>query len=316
MGAAGSIAIDKDKYPAGLDEAGLKEALGDKFNQEKYLELKDEEGVSHARVQCAVFHAKSIRPHRTVCAFIRSQRFALSPYRAYLASLAHLFQFVSAEKLEEAAAYDAAAAAAKAATAPAEAAPADAAPVLAGGDAAAAAAAVADVAQLTEEQIAEFKGLFSQNDKDGNGIISAKDLGCTEAELQRRGGDADGNGTIDFPEFLDIMARRVQERKDEDTRRANGEIEGTYEFILKSFKEWDKDGSGKISAGEVRATMTNLGDKLTDAEVEEMIAQSDTDGDGQIDYDEFIGIMTGNMIGDGTYDFGDGTRQRVGCEYS
>lgn len=71
--------------------------------------------------------------------------FAL-PCLPYL-SLAHLFQFVSAEKLEGAAAADAAAVAA---AAPAEAAPADAAPVLAGGDAAAAAAAVADVAQTVQ----------------------------------------------------------------------------------------------------------------------------------------------------------------------
>lgn len=66
---------------------------------------------------------------------------------------------------------------------------------------------------LTEEQIAEFKEAFSLFDKDGDGTITSKELGTvmrslgqnpTEAELQDMINevDADGNGDIDFPEFL------------------------------------------------------------------------------------------------------------------
>jgi len=65
--------------------------------------------------------------------------------------------------------------------------------------------------QLTEEQIAEFKEAFSLFDKDGDGTITTKELGTvmrslgqnpTEAELQDMINevDADGSGTIDFPE--------------------------------------------------------------------------------------------------------------------
>merc|ERR1712093_248717 len=87
----------------------------------------------------------------------------------------------------------------------------------------------------------------------------------TEAELQDMINevDADGNGTIDFPEFLTMMARKV----------------------------FDKDGNGFISAAELRHVMTNLGEKLSDTEVEEMIREADTDGDGQINYDEFVRMM-------------------------
>ena len=48
---------------------------------------------------------------------------------------------------------------------------------------------------------------------------------------------------------------------------------------------FDKDGNGYISAAELRHVMTNLGEKLTDEEVDEMIREADIDGDGQVNYD-------------------------------
>lgn len=79
--------------------------------------------------------------------------------------------------------------------------------------------------------------------------------------------DADGSGTIDFAEFLTLMARKIK-TKDSDTE------------ILEAFKVFDKDGSGKISAEELRQVMNNLGEKLSDQEVDDMIREADTDGDG------------------------------------
>ena len=142
---------------------------------------------------------------------------------------------------------------------------------------------------LTEEQIAEFKEAFSLFDKDGDGTITTKELGTvmrslgqnpTEAELMDmiHEVDADGNGTIDFPEFLTMMARKM---KDTDSA----------EEIKEAFKVFDKDGNGFISAAELRHIMTNLGEKLTDEEVDEMIREADVDGDGQINYDEFVDMM-------------------------
>jgi hypothetical protein len=67
--------------------------------------------------------------------------------------------------------------------------------------------------------------------------------------------DADGNGTIDFPQFLSLMARKM---KDTDTE----------EELIEAFKVFDRDGNGFISAAELRHVMTNLGEKLTDEEVD------------------------------------------------
>ena len=142
---------------------------------------------------------------------------------------------------------------------------------------------------LTDEQIAEFKEAFALFDKDGDGTITTKELGTvmrslgqnpTEAELRDliNEVDADGNGTIDFPEFLNLMARKMQDTDSE-------------EELKEAFKVFDKDGNGFISAAELRHVMTNLGEKLTDEEVDEMIREADVDGDGQVNYDEFVKMM-------------------------
>ncbi|MQM05760.1 hypothetical protein Taro_038566 [Colocasia esculenta] len=109
------------------------------------------------------------------------------------------------------------------------------------------------------------------------GCITTKELGTvmrslgqnpTEAELQDMINevDADGNGTIDFPEFLNLMARKM---KDTDSE----------EELKEAFRVFDKDQNGFISAAELRHVMTNLGEKLTDEEVDEMIREADVDGD-------------------------------------
>lgn len=106
---------------------------------------------------------------------------------------------------------------------------------------------MADV--LNEEQIVEFKEAFTLFDKDGDGCITVEELATvirsldqnpTEEELEDMINevDADGNGTIEFAEFLNLMANKVKETDAE-------------EELKEAFKVFDKDQNGYISATEV-----------------------------------------------------------------
>lgn len=142
---------------------------------------------------------------------------------------------------------------------------------------------------LSPEQIAEFEEAFKLFDKDGDGKITTKELGTimrslgqnpTEAHLREMIAevDQDGSGTIDFDEFLALMASKM---KDIDTEQE----------VREAFAVFDKNNDGKISADELRAVMLKLGERLTDEEIDEMIREADADGDGYIDYQEFSNLL-------------------------
>ena len=69
-----------------------------------------------------------------------------------------------------------------------------------------------------------------------------------------------------------MMARKMQEVDVEND-------------IREAFKVFDKENKGYITASELRHIMTNLGEKLSDDEADEMLMEADRDGDGQIDYE-------------------------------
>merc|ERR1712063_243158 len=90
--------------------------------------------------------------------------------------------------------------------------------------------------------------------------------------------DKDGSGTIDFTEFLEMMTAKMSEK---DSR----------EEILKAFKLFDDDDTGKITFKNLKRVAKELGENMTDEELQEMIDEADRDGDGEVNNDEFQRIM-------------------------
>lgn len=90
--------------------------------------------------------------------------------------------------------------------------------------------------------------------------------------------DTNGDHTIDFDEFLSLMAHKM---KDSDT-------EGELKEI---FKVFDRDGNNLISSEEFRHIMNNLGESLSVEETDEMFREVDGDNDGNITFEEFVRMM-------------------------
>jgi centrin-1 len=143
--------------------------------------------------------------------------------------------------------------------------------------------------ELTEEQKQEIKEAFDLFDTDGSGNIDSKELKVAmralgfepkREEIKKLISevDKDGSGVIDFPEFLDMMTAKMQER---DPR----------EEMMKAFRLFDDDESGKISFKNLKRVAKELGENMTDDEIAEMIEEADRDGDGEIGEEEFMRIM-------------------------
>ncbi|KAL5136684.1 Calmodulin-like protein 11 [Glycine soja] len=93
--------------------------------------------------------------------------------------------------------------------------------------------------------------------------------------------DINGNSlSVNFEDFLKIMGRTIKENLTEE--------------LKDSFKVFDRDNDGYISATELRQVMVKLGERLTDEEVEQMIREADLDGDGRDSYEKFLRFMTLN----------------------
>lgn len=58
----------------------------------------------------------------------------------------------------------------------------------------------------------------------------------------------------------------------------------SYNKLIIIFRVFDKNNDGLISSSELRHVMTNLGEKLSDEEVDDMIKEADLDGDGMVNY--------------------------------
>jgi centrin-1 len=91
--------------------------------------------------------------------------------------------------------------------------------------------------------------------------------------------DADGNGSNDFGEWLSLMTKRVN---DKDSR-AN---------INKIFALFDDERTGFISIKNLRRISQEVGETVSEEELQELINRADTDHDGLVSEEEFYVILT------------------------
>ena len=148
--------------------------------------------------------------------------------------------------------------------------------------------------ELSEEQRQEIKEAFELFDTDKTGTIDYHELKVAmralgfdvkkqEVLALMRDYDREQAGQIEYHDFLEIMTTKISERD-------------PVEEILKAFKLFDEDSTGRISVRNLRRVARELGENLSDEELQAMIDEFDKDNDGEISEQEFLSIMKQTSI--------------------
>ncbi|XP_066444004.1 calcium-binding protein 2-like [Eleutherodactylus coqui] len=148
---------------------------------------------------------------------------------------------------------------------------------------------------LAPEEMDELHAAFLEFDADQDGYIGYKELGeCmrtmgympTEMELieisqhikMRMG------GRVDFEDFVELIGPKMLAETEN--------MVGVRELKI-AFREFDVNGDGHISGLELRdAAQSFLGEPLNPSEVQEIIHDVDLNGDGRVDFDEFVMMLS------------------------
>jgi len=144
---------------------------------------------------------------------------------------------------------------------------------------------------LSAEQGQMMKKVFEMFDN-GNGKVKKEELGDVIRTMGKNPTDdeikeiekelkVDNDGNIDFSDFVEVVGKKFVNEEDKE------------KTLREAFKVFDKDSNGFLTIDELRDIMTNKGKmKLSEAEVEEMIAEVDKDADGKLNYEEFIVLFS------------------------
>ena len=143
---------------------------------------------------------------------------------------------------------------------------------------------------LPLELVQEIKAAFDLFDSDQGGSVDTKELkaAMTSLGFESKNGsifqmisdlDSDGNGNIDFPEWLALMTTKIGDKNS----RAN---------YSKVFAMYDDEKTGFLSAKNLRRVAEQLGETITEQEIQELIARADLDQDGLVSEEEFYALMT------------------------
>ena len=144
---------------------------------------------------------------------------------------------------------------------------------------------------LTEDEVMEIKEAFDLFDTDHSGTIDTDELkqalgnlgiDAKNQTLQNMMNDIDKNqsGTIDFDEFIEMMTAKMS---DKDTPE---DLRKVFDLFI------GDDNADKIELKHLKRVAKELGENMSDDELNEMIVRADTDKDGKVSFDEFYAIMT------------------------
>ncbi|XP_052768597.1 calmodulin-alpha-like isoform X1 [Mya arenaria] len=158
------------------------------------------------------------------------------------------------------------------------------------------------VDRLTDKDVKEYRRVFDEY-KGRTGEVEYRHLEKMLNKLSQQPDELEMesiyehldiycNGSISFPHFLTLMANRFSvEVLDTKARKKRQEADDLLSEMKEAFKVFDGDGNGYISQAELKHTLYKMGERLMEEEIEEMMMEADTDGDGQISFPEFCRLV-------------------------
>uniref|UniRef100_A0A6A7G709 CAM kinase, CDPK family n=1 Tax=Hirondellea gigas TaxID=1518452 RepID=A0A6A7G709_9CRUS len=145
---------------------------------------------------------------------------------------------------------------------------------------------------LEDDQLEHLKAQFAKLDMDNNGVISQAELAASLRELDSKIEDSEIKKIMDQ---IDIDNDGVVSYEELCMASVNRKLMAKEERLWAAFALLDEDGNGRITAKELSKATKDLGIK----DAQQMISEVDTDGDGTIDYTEFLLLFSGAASEDG-----------------
>jgi len=134
--------------------------------------------------------------------------------------------------------------------------------------------------------MANYEQFFEEADTNGNGFLSLEELVATLKGKGYKGGEED------LAKYFDACDRSDDDKiSKEEYLIAMGAIpdkEHKQASMRQVFRSFDTDGSGEIEKADLRKVFAEMGQTFTDEELERMIQLGDADGDGTLNYEEFM----------------------------
>lgn len=100
--------------------------------------------------------------------------------------------------------------------------------------------------------------------------------------------DKNQDGQISYDEFMNLISIQI---KASGVFSSSGWCVEDVDEMEEAFAVFDVDKDGYITKSELRQVMNRLGESLTDEQLDAMIREADTDGDGKIDIKDFKSLM-------------------------